>query len=318
MSAAKNKNIASGHVWLGDAFAWLAGPGRPVLIVLIVLGLFLGGWYLAWHRLGPVVVSSREYLVGPEQIELDITPKPTWIHSDLRAEVFRDVALEGQLSILDEDLAKRIAGAFVRHPWVDRVVRVTKMHPNASGGPSVKVELVCRRPVCMVDVPGDKPLPVDAEGVLLPSGDFTSTESFVYPRLMNVDRPPPGSPGQRWSGDPRVVGAAEIAAAFGPAWYTMKLHRIEPFESDPVAAGLATPPHTASMQHEPFFVLTTHNGTQILWGNAPRAAGIAADALSAAEKVARLERYFRQYDTLDAPDGKPLDVRTLPPSDSQR
>jgi len=74
---------------------------------------------------------------------------PEWIHCDLRAEIFRSAALDGPLSIMDEDLAERIAVACALHPWVARVRSVRKYHPAR-----VVVELDYRRPVLMVEVTG--------------------------------------------------------------------------------------------------------------------------------------------------------------------
>ena len=61
---------------------------------------------LGWLKLKPRILGSPEYRVGPEQVE--ITPQPRWIHSDVREEVFRRPALDGPLSLMDDDLVERI------------------------------------------------------------------------------------------------------------------------------------------------------------------------------------------------------------------
>jgi hypothetical protein len=145
-------------------------------------------------------------------------------------------------------------------------------------------------------------LPVDAEGTLLPSGDgdFSPIEATRYPRLEGVERNPTGPVGNRWM-DAKVIGGAEIAAAIGPAWEALGLHRIVPLANDPAG----------STGGEPTFALFTRGGTQIIWGHAPGANVIGE--LSAKEKVARLQRYLADHDTLEGRGGKPqtLDVRTL-------
>ena len=199
---------------------------------------------------------------------------------------------------MDDDLAERIGNAFARHPWVERVQQVTKK-PG-----SVKVDLVYRKPVCMVEVPGGFQ-PVDAAGVLLPMADFSQVEVTHYPLLVRAEeRGPTMPPGLRWE-DPNVIGGAEIAAALGDEWETMRLHYIEPSAADPTLAGAsgsdgqATPGGFAGRPAEPFFTLVTHNKTRILWGHAPGAN--APGEPSAAEKVAQLKRRFADRGTLDGP-----------------
>ncbi len=224
----------------GRRSAWLLA----LLGMMLLMGV-IGGPYLAWRKLKPRILNSPEYRVGPEQVE--ITPAPAWIHSDIRAEVFRDPALDGPLSLMDDRLTEQIAQAFSLHPWVAKVTRVTKRHPVATNPTAVKVELVYRQPACMVEVSGGV-LAVDAEGVLLPSEDFSPIEATRYPHLAGVDRKPAGPPGRPW-GDAKVVGGAEIAAAFGPAWEVMRLQRIVP-----LAAGAAAAPRKmgwASRSAEP-------------------------------------------------------------------
>jgi len=253
----------------------------------------VGTWFVVWYGLGvrEYFLASDEYVVRPEKVE--ITPLPRWIQTDIRSEVFRNASLDGRLSIMDDDLAERILGAFSLHPWVAKVIRVRKRHPAR-----LEVELVYRRPVCMVEVPGDL-LPVDVRGVLLPRGDFSPVEASRYPRLVSIKTVPAGAVGESW-GDPRVVGGAEIAAALGEVWDELKLSRIVP--SDPLATGVA---------EEPTYTLVTRGGTQILWGRAPSTN--APGELPAADKVARLKEYTAEHGTLEGQDGpQKLDVHQLP------
>jgi hypothetical protein len=309
MAAKKQKPASS--LSLRGLLSWLFGPGRslPILVALVVV--FGGGVWFAWAKFKDRILGSSEYRIGPEQVEIS-PPQPPWIPtSDIRAEVFRSPALDGSLSIMDDGLADRIAGAFARHPWVANVSRVTKQYG------AVKVELAYRKPVCMVEVPGGVQ-PIDAEGVLLPSADFSSVEVSRYPRLLlHPERGPTVPPGSRW-GDPMVVGGAEIAAAILDVWEPMRFRYIEPLPADPVVsagggANVQTPPDTfAGRAVEPFFVIVTRTKTRVLWGYAPGAK--ASHEFTAAEKVARLKRYLDIYDTLDGVQGPhDLDIRNLPP-----
>ena len=279
-----------------------------MLIVLVLAGVFFGGWYLAWRRVGPSVLGAPENRVGPGQVE--ITPPPKWINSDIRSEVFRELSLNGPLSIMDDNLVDRIQNSFSLHPWVAKVRSVKKQYPATGAADqtpvSVKVELDYRQPICMVEVPGGL-LPVDVEGVLLPSADFSPIEAGRYPRLVGVDRKPAVPAGRRWA-DARVIGGAEIAVSVGPAWETLKLQRIATLPPAGTAEGSST-----RQPGEYIFCLVTRGGTRIFWGYPP-GANVPGE-LPAAEKVARLQRYQADHDTLDGPRGRQeLDVRTLRPS----
>jgi hypothetical protein len=310
MAAAKKQtSSASGAAAFRGGLAWLFGSGRTLLVIALLVGAVAGGALFAWWKLKGRIVPA--YAVGPEQVE--ITPQPDWIRvSDVRAEVFRYPALDGPLSLLDDDLAARISNAFARHPWVASL-KPPVVQKTAG---KVKVDLVYRKPVCMVLVPNGPRYgrqPVDADGVLLPSTDFTSQQADRYPLLASVDRGPTVSPGTRW-GDTRVVGGAEIAARLADVWQTMHLARIEPWADYPSAP---LPPGVDAMamptnlgQHiEPVFTLVTQGRSRIVWGHAP-GAKIAGEP-SADEKVAWLKRYFERHDTLDSP--QELDLRKVTP-----
>ncbi|MCE5268031.1 MAG: hypothetical protein LLG00_09110 [Planctomycetaceae bacterium] len=294
MSAAK-KQKSSGMPSLGGP--WLVRVALAGLLGAAVIG----GVVMAWRWLAPRVLGAPEYGVTAERFE--ITPPPEWIHSDIRAEVFRDPTLDGSLSLMDDDLAERIYKAFKRHPWVAKVMPVD-VH-------RLKIELAYRRPVCMVEVPGGL-LPVDSEATLLPPGDFSPVEAAGYPRLKGVEHGPTAAPGGRWT-DAKVLGGAEIAAAIGPAWSALGLQSIVPLAGDPTAAATARP-EPIRRTVEPFFALLTRGGTRVLWGYAPGAT--ATGELAAGEKLARLQRYVADHDTLEGRQGKPqeLDVRTMRPS----
>lgn len=274
--------------WVLKLGAVIRGRGRPVGLALILATVFFGGWYVVWCKVRDDVLSSDEYWLTARDVE--ITPLPEWIHTDIRAQVFRDASLDGPLLILDEKLTERIANAFSLHAWVAKVHRVTKHHPAR-----VKVELSYRRPVCMIQVPGGL-LPVDVGGVLLPSSDFSPIEASRFPRLVGVETAPMGPVGTRW-GDGRVVGAAEIAAAFGEAWAPLELDRLE-------VSNASESPHGEQYTYELF----TRHGTRILWGRAP--GSNIPGAAPAADKVARLRQYAKEHGSLEGRNGpQQLDVR---------
>jgi len=270
--------------------ARLWGFARPLLIIgLLALALF-AGWYAVWQYVRPYVLDYQDYQVTPEQVV--VTSTPPWIHSDIRREVFRNASLNGPLSVLDDDLTERIAHAFSLHPWVAKVHRVTKQHPAR-----VEVELEYRRPACMVEVPGGL-FPVDAQGVLLPVGDFSPVEASRYPRLAGVDTLPAGTVGEAW-GDARVLGGAEIAAALADAWKELQLWQVRP--ADAATTGIVA---------EPTYELITRGGTHIFWGRAP--GSNTAGELPSAEKVVRLLKYVREHGPLEGPNvPKRMDIQDM-------
>jgi hypothetical protein len=233
--------------WLRQTGAYLVGPGRTLSLALAVCAIFFGAWFLTWREVGAHVLTSRDYRLGYRDVE--ISPPPDWIHSDIRADVFRNASLDKPLPIMDDNLAETLRNAFSLHPWIARVRRVSIRYPAGA-----TVELDYRRPVLMVDAAGGL-FPVDALGVLLPGGDFSSVEKSRYPRLVGVETAPLGTAGDRW-GDARVAGAAEIAETIGPLWQELKLACIVPS-----AATKGADDYT--------YTLVTQSGARIVWGCAP-------------------------------------------------
>ena len=267
----------------------LSGPARPLLVIALLGVAAFGAWYFVWNRVQHQVLSSEEYLVTPENVE--ITSPPDWVHTDIRAEVFRSACLDRPLSIMDDDLTERIKDAFSLHPWVAKVRQVTKHHPAR-----VKVDRDYRRPVCMVDIVTGL-LPVDANGVLLPFDDFSPVEASRYPRLVGIDTVPVGPPGESW-GDARVIGGAEIADALSDVWKPWRLWQI-----------IASP---SGIESESSYTLLTRGGTRIRWGLAPGSK--VPGELPVSDKLARLQQYVRQYGTLEGRGGpQELDVYKLQP-----
>ena len=282
MNAAKRKTESAPDGLAARLLPFLRHPYRRVFVVLLLAAGLTGAAYYGWQRVGPQVTQGPDYLLEPEQIE--ITPPPPWIRSDVRGETVRDGGLSG-LSILDRELTVKIARAFGLHTWVEEVRRVRKEHPAR-----VVVELAYRRPVAMVEVTmNDRPglLPVDMNGVLLPPGDFSAEQARDYLRVSLADATPAGPVGTPW-GDPRVDGAARIAAVLQEHWKQLGLYRVsvEPPESLPAALA------------ETVFVLSTRRGAQVFWGNAPPA-NSDADVKAALVKVDRLIAYVEQHGPLD-------------------
>jgi hypothetical protein len=265
---------------------------RAVLLVAILaIGGAVWGSFAVWQQIRGEVAESDDYRLAADQIE--ITPSPPWVRGDVKAEALRSAGLTGPMSILDDDLVQKIQTAFSLHPWVANVVHVSKRHPA-----HVDVELEYRKPIAMVEVHengSDGLYPVDVDGVLLPSNDFSPLEARGYPRLAGIESSPQGSVGSRW-GDPVVAGGARIAIALAAHWTDWKLwsiHWLKPASgSDPSAPA--------------DFELVTGAGQAIHWGAAPgseRPSEPTAD-----QKVAELKTFIDQHASLDDPAAKQLDL----------
>ncbi|MEY3205585.1 MAG: hypothetical protein RLZZ21_1916 [Planctomycetota bacterium] len=184
--------------------------------IAVITAAALIGWQL-WDRFAEAVRANPDTVLFPEAIDVEgIAP---WVRGDLRTEALRNASLDGGLPLDDPELPQRLERAFAMHPWVRQVERVTLREPAAAA-----IEVRCREPVAMVGVPGGL-LAVDAEGVVLPSADFTAEAAAEYPRVVNVLSSPLGVEGSRW-GDPLVHEAAAVAAAIGPDWKQLGLREL--------------------------------------------------------------------------------------------
>jgi hypothetical protein len=289
MSAKKRYSDDGGVAVMSRRGRSKSGRGWMIALAIVVAGV-TAGCYFVWQHVREHVLAGSEYHVHPENVS--VTSPPEWIKGDVKADVLRDATRSGPLSLLDDDLAVRLAGAFSAHPWVARVDRVSKHFPSG-----VEVSLAYRVPVAMVEVQGgDAVLPVDVQGVVLPTRDstgeanFTTEEAERYPRIAEIHTLPSGPEGTRW-GDAGVLGGAQIAAALASDWTALDLARIIPWERKPAASGV-----------EYTFALVTHSGTTVHWGRAPGTE--AGGEVPAAQKIAQLKRYAAgNGGTLDGPDG---------------
>jgi hypothetical protein len=264
---------------------------KLVAAILLVTAFGIGAWLL-WQQVAPRMVGSAEYRVDRDDITVE-PPAPAWIDEDIRAAVFRSIEADGPPSTLDDDLTVHVAEAFADHPWVARVVEVRKSHPD-----QVHVKLKYRRPACLVELP-EGLVAVDGTGVVLPTGRIMETEAARCPRLVGIAAPPLGAAGEAW-GDPRVHGAAEIAAAvrpYGESWHITRI--------------IASPAQSIGALDRTEYSLLCEDGTRIVWGLAPGASD--APAPDTEEKIARLKAFFAARENEGAADSPPdIDVRALP------
>jgi len=271
-------------------------PAFRALSWTLLLGGALAGAMFGWRKMRPEVEADPRFQLTADHIE--VTPQPEWIKGDVKADVLRRGRLD-ELSVLDTKATVKVHNAFNVHTWVAEVIRVRKLD-----GPRMRVELEYRKPVAMVEVfdAEKKPglLPVDGNGVLLPPDDFSSKTAMNYLRIAIDYNDPVGGLGVAW-GDPRVIGAANIAAIWEDNWQSLGLYRIQLMPTPP-----SYPREPAVPTVAPQFDLTTSTGARILWGHAP-GAEISGEALPN-EKIERLQDYIAKNGPLGA-DGVELDLR---------
>jgi hypothetical protein len=255
------------------ALAAFLDEHRAGLGTRVVLAAAVGLGWAAWSRLGDRVRGAADLVLVPEAVVLEgVAP---WIRGDLKMEALRDASLADGLPLDDPELVRRLARAFDMHPWVREVLGVEVRHPAAA-----VIRVRCREPVAMVAVPGGL-LAVDADGVVLPSEDFSAESAATYPKVSGIASGPRGAVGFPW-GDPLVEQAAALAAALGPDWSRLGLVECRPVPGRQPTA----------------WELVSDAGRTILFGSAPGQEQ--AGEPTAAAKIGRLRRA--------APDGGRLDL----------
>ncbi|REJ69015.1 MAG: hypothetical protein DWQ31_06220 [Planctomycetota bacterium] len=258
-----------------------AGQGGAVFTLVVIIVVLAGAGVWVWKRLGPQIYQTDQYRLVPDQIV--VSEPPRWLTAaDVRDEVVRKASLDRPLSILDDDLSRRIGLAFEAHPWVAEVIRVEKFYPAR-----VEVQVRYRQPVATIAL-GARLLPLDIDGVRLPEENFSQVELRKMPRIRGLMPRATPRAGGNWN-DPRILGAVRIAEAFGDAWHEMGLRDILPSRT-PVAG----------QSNVYSFELATIRGRRIPWG--PQALVDTPDEPLAAEKFEKLRTYFEQYGSLDAKD----------------
>jgi len=259
---------------------WLLQP-----TVLLLLSFSVAAWVFVPKlqvRL-PELGNDRQYWLATSKIE--IPPPPDWVPHDLAAQVAQRAGLPKELSLLDPDVARRVALAFEQHPWVKGKVRVSTSVPAR-----MRVDLEYREPVAMVRVgqAGKVGLfPIDADGTLLPSADFPTAEIAKYPVIENVSTPPAESAGTVWK-DSCVLGAARLAVELKPFWEQFGFQSIlTPANSDRKLAW-----DDLNLQ------LSTRGGSRVIWGRPPGAKH--PGELPADKKIERIKFYIRHHGPFDS------------------
>jgi hypothetical protein len=290
--AAKNEAVASWRDMLAAPISQLRAKNIFVqaAAAVAVVCLIVAFSIKLWQRVEPHVATRPEYLLPAEKIE--ITPAPEWVHTNIQTEVIRDSGLKEPLSILDDKLSSRLTQAFALHPWISRVAAVRTSYP-----PRIQVDIEYRRPVAMVEVLGGL-LPIDGDGVLLPTEDFSPQDAQNYPRIAGIVSGPLGPLGTRW-GDPAVESSAKLAPVLQPVWSEFRLHHVQ-----------LQPRLGPSAKF--VLELVAIGGNTFVWGSPPGSE--LSDEPNAAEKLARLTRLKTARGSLAEIPAAERDLRRVRPN----
>ncbi|QDT40111.1 Cell division protein FtsQ [Gimesia alba] len=260
-------------------------PKVLLALAVIVSGLF---FFPKLKQQIPDLSQREEYQIATKDLSLIPAP-PHYVPIDIVDQVIKRGPLPEQVSLLDQGLVLKVAEAFEKHPWVQKVVSVRKTN-------TVEVEVIFRKPAAMVE--GKQGLfPVDNEGVLLPPEDFSVSDARRYPVITGIQSMPAGAPGTSW-GDLTVTGAAQLAEALGPHWKELEMVSIE------------APPRTTAVLSldDLIYRLITAGGSEIVWGRSPKSQR--RGELRVDQKIGKLEKYYRDYGGFDRPHGPyEIDIR---------
>lgn len=223
------------------AFLW------PVLLVT--------GGYFSWHRWGADHINRYYNCLSIDQVQ--ISKPPDYIRNNIVEGVFKENDLT-KVSLMDVQATAQIANAFATNPWVDRVVRVQK---TSTG--KVDVHVAYRQPVALVKVISRHPdvkdtgfFPVDGHGVLLPTDDFSRTDTHNYIHIIVKNTYPISGAGSDF-GDSRVADAALLCFLLHPYRNTLNIEAV------------TTAPRTAHDERPDTLNLILRDGRQLVWGSPP-------------------------------------------------
>ena len=244
---------------------------------LSVAGMGLGGYKLTQTARVSVRQENR-FLVPLRDIET--TPLPVWIHTDILGEVQRMANLPDVLDTLQHGLSLKLHDAFAMHSWVREVEEVRVIHPA-----TLRVRLSYREPIAIVHGSHSTDA-VDRDGVLLPTGDLVDPR--IYLKIIGVRSTPTGPAGTAWE-DAALLAAVDTADALSPHHRGLGITTVD--------VGSI---RTADNKQGSIYLLT-EQGTRVKWGRAPSANY--PGEVPVQDKIDRLEKYVAENGALDKPSG---------------
>ena len=253
--------------------------GKSTISVLAVIVIFFIAMAIGWYVYKDNILQQQQYQLKPEILNLS-PEQPDWIKGDVLETVFADQKL-GEHYLTDRKIASQLRDAFLLHPCISAVTRVTKK-PDG-----VDITLEYRTPVAMVVVKLDNRTwlyPVDNQAVVLPPREFSADDVGGYLRITHDYVPPAGQVGDGW-GDEKLVKVAQIAGMLSKApWQEMGLYNLELTQSP------------ESNESVLYILMKDVPGFRILWGSLP--GDESPEELAAPDKLSRLVEFYLENETL--------------------
>ena len=228
---------------------------------------------------------AREPMFQVSASSLRLVDGPSWMTPAVLAELdvgLLDPDFPQRFSLLDEGVTARIAAAYERCVWVERVKRIEKHDPRVDPSrPPLEIVLAFRRPTAFVETARGYCL-LDSEGIRLPGvyrEPRLGAERLLVVRGVST-RPP--AVGQAWS-DAAMAAGLRVARAVEDRRRRFRLASV-----DVSNVGGRRDPHEIEV------VLVTESGTRIKWGKPPGPEASRLREKSPAEKLAYLAYVYEQ------------------------
>ncbi len=263
-SAEMNPSMGAGPSFWMHLVVWFRSIPRSALLSMVGPSVLLVAGYLGWRYYGATWLDRSFY--GLQADNIHVTPPPAWLKTPFVEEVYQGGELS-KLSLLDSQTAAVIAHAFDKHPWVRKTHRVQPM-----AGQQVLVDIEYRHPVAMVycevkkgsmrdgSTSKDCFLPLDKDGVLLPTKDFTSNDvpNFIHiyppaPGILVGDELKVGAP----LGDNRIEEAVRLCYLLERFRESLKIDRVYVYAAPIVS------------KSKWILEIETKGGPRVNWGHAP-------------------------------------------------
>jgi len=225
---------------------------------------------------------SPGYVMTSESLRLVTYPR--WMTPAILAELdvgLLDPSFPRRFSLLDEDVCGKIAAAYEKCPWIEKVERIVKRDPRVDPDrPPLQVTLRFRRPLAFVQ-DRDGFVLMDERSVRLPgvyAEPRLGAEKFLV--VTGIAAPAP-EPGQEWK-EPAVQAALQVAAALDERREAFRLATIDMSNF----GGRRDPRDTE-------IAVWTAADTRIKWGRAPSTEAAVLQEKTPEEKVAYLDYVYK-------------------------
>ena len=258
----------------GEATGWQ----RLSIILAVALVTVALGWFgLRQERWN--VVNMADFRVCPAQVDLTGI---AWLDGEaFRKDLLsrdKNKVLGKSYSILEKDLAKRVAQAYEQSPWVRHVRVVNKEFPNR-----LRIQLELRKPFAAIELAG-RPVLVDQEGVVLDPKIFhMPANGMGQPPVKLAYLAPQPQIGAAWK-------QADTGVAMALEMLEYMAEKKEVFQRLGVRAVEVRREGLLPGQRRDLVVLKTVSGADIWWGGSPynQVAGASAE-VAPGVKLRRLD-----------------------------